>query len=148
MIARLLTALAVPAVIALTPSSSTAQTTATAPPLTGTARVQPAPRFPERPIRRDIPMTNMIRRAFAAGTRDSSGRPGRNYWQLWTDYRINARLDTATSVVSGRETLTFRNNSDSAMRAVVLRLDQNIFRPEAPHVSAMDALTDGMRINR
>jgi hypothetical protein len=93
-------------------------------------------------------MTNMIKRAFAAGTRDSTGRPGRNYWQLWTDYKINARLDSATSVVSGRETLTFRNNSDSAMRSVVLRLDQNIFRPEAPHVSAMDALTDGMRITR
>jgi hypothetical protein len=95
-----------------------------------------------------MPMTDMIKRAFAAGTRDSTGRPGRNYWQLWTDYKINARLDSATSTVSGRETLTFRNNSDSAMRSVVLRLDQNIFRPEAPRVSAMDALTDGMRITR
>ena len=90
----------------------------------------------------------MIRRAFAAGTRDSTGRPGRNYWQLWTDYKIEARLDSATSVVSGRETVTFRNNSDSAMRSVVLRLDQNIFRPEAPRASAMDALTDGMKITR
>ena len=31
---------------------------------------------PERAIRRDIPITNMIQRAFAAGTRDSTGRPG------------------------------------------------------------------------
>src|SRR6476619_174719 len=73
---------------------------------------------PERSVRRDIPMTNMIRRAHAAGTRDSTGRPGRNYWQLWTDYKISARLDPATSTVSGRETLTFRNNSDSAMRSI------------------------------
>ncbi|HXI98854.1 MAG TPA: hypothetical protein VNG73_07910, partial [Gemmatimonadaceae bacterium] len=132
MSARLLIALAVPAVLALTPSNSTAQATATAPP--GAARSQPPmpSRYPERPVRRDIPMTDMIKRAFAAGTRDSTGRPGRNYWQLWTDYKINARLDSATSVVSGRETLTFRNNSDSAMRSVILRLDQNIFRPEAP----------------
>ena len=90
----------------------------------------------------------MIRRAFAAGTRDSSGRPGHNYWQLWTDYKIEARLDSATSVVSGHETVTFRNNSDSAMRSLVLRLDQNIFRPEAPRASAMDALTDGMKVTR
>ena len=81
--------------------------------LASTAAVAQAP---ERTIRRDIPMTNMIRRAHAAGTRDSTGRPGRNYWQLWTDYKITARLDSATSTVSGRETLTFRNNSDSAMR--------------------------------
>ena len=93
-------------------------------------------------------MTSTIRRAFAAGTRDATGRPGRNYWQLWTDYKIEARLDPATSVVTGRETVTFRNNSDSAMRSVVLRLDQNIFRPEAPRVSAMDAITDGMKITR
>jgi hypothetical protein len=93
-------------------------------------------------------MTNTIKRAFAAGTRDSTGRPGRNYWQLWTDYKISARLDSSTSVVSGHESVTFRNNSDSAMRSVVLRLDQNIFRPEAPRVSAMDAVTGGMSITR
>ncbi|MEO6878501.1 MAG: hypothetical protein ABI205_08475, partial [Gemmatimonadaceae bacterium] len=42
----------------------------------------PSAKLPERAVRRDIPMTNAIRRAFAAGTRDSSGRPGRNYAQL------------------------------------------------------------------
>ena len=46
-----------------------------------TMRAQ-GPKLPERAVRRDIPMTNIIRRAMAAGTRDSTGRPGRNYWQL------------------------------------------------------------------
>ena len=90
----------------------------------------------------------MIRRAHAAGTRDSTGRPGRNYWQLWTDYKITARLDTVTSSISGRETVTFRNNSDSAMRTVVLRLDQNIFRPDAARESGVSLLTEGMKISR
>src|ERR1700694_5830741 len=140
MTARFLSAICLPTILTLGVATSRAQTTRDTQP--------PASRIPERPVRRDIPMTNMIKRAFAAGTRDATGRPGRNYWQLWTDYKINARLDSATSTVAGRETLTFRNNSDSAMRSVVLRLDQNIFRPEAPHVSEMDALTDGMRITR
>ena len=100
---------------------------------------------PERAVRRDIPMTNMIRRAFAAGARDSTGRPGRNYWQLWTDYRITARLDSATQTVSGHEVVSFRNNSDSAMRSVVLRLDQNIFRADAPRVPPrIEDVTPGM----
>jgi hypothetical protein len=103
---------------------------------------------PERSVRRDIPMTSMIRRAHAAGTRDSTGRPGRKYWQLWTDYKINARLDTATSTVSGRETVSFRNNSDSAMTSIVLRLDQNIFRPGAPNAGGVNLVTDGMKITR
>ena len=113
--------------------------------LASTAAVAQAP---ERTIRRDIPMTNMIRRAHAAGTRDSTGRPGRNYWQLWTDYKITARLDSATSTVSGRETLTFRNNSDSAMRTIVFRLDQNIFRPGTPNAGGVDLVTDGMKVTR
>ncbi|MFN5583562.1 MAG: M1 family peptidase, partial [Gemmatimonas sp.] len=41
---------------------------------------------PPRAVRRDIPLTNAIRRAMAAGTRDSTGRPGAKYWQLRTDY--------------------------------------------------------------
>ena len=102
----------------------------------------------ERSVRRDIPMTSMIRRAHAAGTRDSTGRPGRNYWQLWTDYKISARLDSATSTVSGRETVSFRNNSDSAMTSIVLRLDQNIFRPGTPNAGGVDLVTDGMKITR
>jgi hypothetical protein len=32
--------------------------------------------IPERAVRRDIPMTRMIQRAFAAGTRDSTGLVG------------------------------------------------------------------------
>ena len=44
-------------------------------------------------IRRTIPMTNSIRRAFEAGTRDATGRPGPNYWQLETDFTIRVRLD-------------------------------------------------------
>ncbi|MEO7454857.1 MAG: hypothetical protein ABIY52_01250, partial [Gemmatimonadaceae bacterium] len=50
----------------------------------GAAHAQAPAKAPERAIRRDIPLTNMIRRAMAAGTRDSTGRPGRAYWQLWT----------------------------------------------------------------
>src|SRR5262245_13694408 len=70
--------------------------------------------IPERAVRRDIPMTNAIRRAFAAGTRDSTGRPGPKYWQLWLDYTINARLDPATSRPSGSGTRGLQNRSDSA----------------------------------
>ena len=143
---RILSVLAVATLLSPFPDAM-AQTTATAPPI---AKPQPSQtvRLPERAVRRDIPMTDMIRRAFAAGTRDSSGRPTVKYWQVWTDYRITARLDSATSTVSGHETVTFRNNSDSAMRGLVLRLDQNIFRPDAPRTAAMDAITQGMKITR
>jgi hypothetical protein len=93
-------------------------------------------------------MTDMIRRAFAAGTRDSTGRPGRNYWQLWTDYRITARLDTATSRITGRETVVLHNNSDSALNRIIMRLDQNLFRANVPREDQVPEITDGMKITR
>src|SRR6185436_8031301 len=81
-------------------------------PRPGSARARPAsPPLPERAVRRTIPLTNTIRRAFAAQTRDSTGRPGRNYWQLSIDYDINTRLDPATGTVSGRETAVIHNTS-------------------------------------
>ena len=94
-----------------------------------------APTRPERAIRRDVPMTNAIRRAFAAGTRDSTGRPGRNYWQLTTDYTIRVRLDVATSRLTGSETITVHNESPDTLRAIGLRLPGNHFRGENPRAA-------------
>src|ERR1043165_3137044 len=66
-----------------------------------------------RGIRRDIPMPASIQRAYAAGTRDMSGRPGPNYWQLQVDYTIHAKLDPASETITGTETLQLHNNSPS-----------------------------------
>lgn len=101
-----------------------------------------------RAIRRDIPLTDMIQRAWAAGTRDSTGRPGPNYWQLWNDYTINARFDAPTSTVSGSEHVVIHNNSDSAMSVIVLRLDQNIYRANVPRAETMPDITDGMVVTQ
>ncbi|MEX2284834.1 MAG: M1 family metallopeptidase [Gemmatimonadota bacterium] len=107
-------------------------------------------RLPERAVRRDIPMTNAIRRAMAAGTRDSTGRPGRNYWQLRVDYNIRARLDPSTSRITGSETVTIHNPSPDTLRFITLRLDPNIFLGNTPQAASWvpGEITDGMVITR
>ncbi len=127
----------------LAPAAAAAQRPAAA----SRARAVAAP-APERAIRRDLRMTDMIRRAFAAGTRDSTGRPGPRYWQLWVDYTIAAKLDPETALVTGHETATIRNDSDSAMRVLVLRLDQNIFAANVPRAETVTEITDGMKLTR
>ncbi len=121
---------------------------AVAPAARGVAQTATRPGAPPRAIRRDIPLTNMIRRAFAAGTRDSTGRPGRNYWQLWMDYTIRARLDPATGMLTGHETAMVHNTSDSAMTSIQLRLDQNIFAANEPRAEMVPEITDGMLVSR
>src|SRR5688572_19618885 len=102
-----------------------------------------------RGIRRDVPMTNVIRRAFDAGTRDLTGRPGKNYWQLQTDYTIAVRLDPAAGTLTGSETIVLHNNSPDALTQIVLRLDHNIFRGLVPRGSSVPAeITEGMVITR
>jgi hypothetical protein len=103
-----------------------------------------------RTVRRDIPLTNSIRRALAAGTRDASGRPGPNYWQLQTDYTINARLDPSKQTITGTESIVLHNNSPQALNSIALRLDHNIFRALAPHAAPWvpAEVTDGMVVTK
>jgi len=130
----------------LTLSAASLQAQAPSPP---SRPSRPSSSWPDRAIRRDIPLTDAIRAAQAAGTRDSSGRPGPKYWQLRTDYAIHVRLDVPAQRLTGRETITLINRSPDSLTQVVLRLDANHFiatNPRAlPWVPAQ--LTDGMVIN-
>lgn len=109
-----------------------------------------APRWPERAVRRDIPMTNAIRRAIAAGTRDSTGRPAARYWQIRTDYTIEAELDPATSRITGRERVLIRNTSPGPLTQIALRLDPNLFLGNTPQAAPWipAEVTDGIVIAR
>jgi hypothetical protein len=99
----------------------------------------------KRPIRTDVPLTNSIKKAFAAGTRDFSGKPGPNYWQIEADYTIRASLDPATQTITGTETISMHNNSKDDLRQLALRLDHNIFRAEAQRGASVPAeATEGM----
>jgi hypothetical protein len=112
----------------------------------GTAAVDQAV---PRAIRRDVPLTNSIQRAFEAGTRDFTGRPGPKYWQLQVDYAINAKLEPETQTIAGTETVTLHNNSPDDLTEIVLRLDHNIYRGLVPRGFSTPAEnTEGMVVSR
>jgi len=105
--------------------------------------------LPERAVRRDIPMTQAIRRAMEAGTRDSTGLPGPAYWQLRTDYTIEARLDPEAGTITGSQTVVLHNESPDDLDRIVLRLDHNLFRPRVPRGFSVPAeTTEGMVLTR
>ncbi len=90
-------------------------------------------------------MTNSIRKAFEAGTRDFSGKPGPNYWQLETDFTIKVSLNPKTQTITGTETIYVHNNSTDDLDRIVLRLDHNIFRADVPRGNSTPAeQTEGM----
>jgi hypothetical protein len=67
----------------------------------------------------------------ASATRSASGVPGPAYWQNRADYVIAARIDPATHVLTGHETIDYINNSPDALDILWLQLDQNIYRADA-----------------
>jgi hypothetical protein len=151
---RIALVLTLMAPLALQPGGVAAQAPASA---AQAAPAAQAPRFTTssnpaapRSIRRDVPLTNAIRRALEAGTRDLTGRPGPVYWQLETDYTIQARLDPATQTITGTETVVLHNNSPAALDEIVLRLDHNLFRPLMPRGLSWTPAenTDGMVVTR
>ena len=103
-----------------------------------------------RAVRRDVPLTKAYRRALAAGTRDFSGRPGPNYWQLETDFTIHARLERETQSIVGRETIVVHNHSPDELTELALRLDHNHVPPTgAARDSSVPAeTTEGMVVTR
>ena len=108
-------------------------------------RAQPQP---PRAVRLDLPRTPSIIKAYANGTRDTSGAPGRRYWQQHVDYRIDATLDAETAILHGSETITLHNTSPDTLKQVVLRLYQNYFRPEVERNDYVTDITDGITIER
>lgn len=63
------------------------------------------------------------------GVRTASGAPGREYWQQQVDYDIDATLDDRTQRLTGRELITYHNNSPDTLRFLWVQLDQNLFTP-------------------
>jgi Peptidase family M1 domain len=57
--------------------------------------------------------------------RTASGAPGPKYWQERCDYNIVCELDESNRKLSGKETLTFYNNSPDALDYLWLQLDEN-----------------------
>jgi len=57
--------------------------------------------------------------------RTASGAPGAKYWQQRADYNIKCELDEKNTKLTGRETVTYYNNSPDPLDYIWLQLDEN-----------------------
>ncbi|MEN9963996.1 MAG: hypothetical protein RL582_1091 [Bacteroidota bacterium] len=57
--------------------------------------------------------------------RTASGAPGEKYWQQRCDYTINCELNETERKLTGKETLTFHNQSPHTLTYLWLQLDEN-----------------------
>ena len=58
--------------------------------------------------------------------RTASGAPGHQYYQQKADYDIQVTLDDKKQTITGKETITYHNNSPDELRYLWIQLDQNV----------------------
>jgi len=69
-----------------------------------------------------------IKAAYEKGTRSYNGKPGPEYWQNSSDYKIEVEVDPIAYQIIGNEEITYYNNSPDTLKRIVLRLYQNVFK--------------------
>lgn len=69
-------------------------------------------------LKEELPTPNTYRIA--------SGAPGHEYWQQRADYKIEVTLNDENQTLSGKEIITYYNNSPDQLDYLWIQLDQNI----------------------
>ena len=89
-----------------------------------------------------------IKKAYDNGTRSYNGKPGLNYWQNRSDYKIEVSVEPETRMLSGKETIIYYNNSPKALEQVVINLYQDINKYGNIRMRSLrkEALSDGVNI--
>lgn len=81
--------------------------------------------------------------AYENGTRSLDGKPGAEYWQNRSDYKINASIDPVTGLLYGSAVITYYNSSPDTLDKIILRLYPNIYKKDAmrdfPYRSVSDS---------
>jgi len=76
-------------------------------------------------------MPRDIQKSYDNGVRSYDGKPGKNYWQNNSDYKIKAELFPGQSILKGEESITYHNNSPDTLKSMVIRLYGDIYKKGA-----------------
>jgi peptidase M1-like protein len=73
---------------------------------------------PFRQLGQELPTPNVYRNA--------AGAPGYAYWQQKADYDMHVTLDDDNQTLTGKEQITYHNNSPESLSYLWIQLDQNM----------------------
>jgi hypothetical protein len=100
-----------------------------------------------RPIPGPVIPPPYFRAALEDGTRSPDGTPGPEYWQVYSSYDIDARLDPISGLLSGTETIRFFNRSPNPLAVLQLFLHQNLHRAGVARNRPVE-VTGGVEVER
>ncbi|UCC83638.1 MAG: M1 family metallopeptidase [Gemmatimonadota bacterium] len=101
----------------------------------------------ERPIPYPVIPSEGFQQAVADGTRTTTGEPGPDYWQQWTDYDIRARLQPEEKRIEASVHIVYHNRSPDPLPVVIVHLLQNL-HAEGVARNRPALITGGVEIKR
>ncbi len=89
-----------------------------------------------------------IVQAYESGSRSDDGRPGPEYFQNKSSYRIKAEFDPDLKILKGKEWITYDNRSNDVLTRIVFKLYQDYYQRGGIRDKSIspDDLHDGTRI--
>ena len=91
-----------------------------------------------------------IHSAYEKGTRSPDGKPGAEYWQNSSEYKIDVEFEPSSYLIRGNEEITYYNNSPDTLKRIVLRLYPNVFKKGSARDYSIipEGLTEGVSIKK
>jgi Peptidase family M1 domain len=99
-----------------------------------------------RPVPAPVVPPLFFRNAMNRDSRSADGRPGPSYWTQWSHYDISAKLDPKTALLTGTETIRYRNRSPYTLRTLVVHLYQNLYSQGVIR-GEPEEITGGMKLS-
>ena len=75
-----------------------------------------------------LPVEQVFKNAYQKGTRDVSGKPGKNYWQNTANYKLKVNFDPSSRVIKGTVDVQYFNNSPDTLKELWFKLYPNLYK--------------------
>ncbi|MCH8939321.1 MAG: M1 family metallopeptidase, partial [Gemmatimonadetes bacterium] len=102
---------------------------------------------PTRPIPYPLTPSPEFQAAIANGSRTTTGEPGPNYWQQWTDYQLYVKLIPETKRIEGRARIVHHNRATTPLAGLGFHLHQNVHAEGAIRNRTVE-VTGGVELSR
>jgi len=95
-----------------------------------------------------LPIAPEFQKTYQKETRNTDGKPGKNYWQNTSKYDLNVDFNPTSRLLKGKVLVTYTNNSPDTLKEIWFKLYPNLYKKGTPRKSklAESDLGDGVAI--
>ena len=97
-----------------------------------------------------LPVPGNLQATYKKGTRDISGRPGKNYWQNYADYKVDVNFNPSSRLITGTAVINYSNNSPDTLKEILFKLYPNLYKKGSSRLMNIDDADagEGMKIEK